>query len=44
MIAQLVLAAQAAEEQLAGMQLVYEQIASEYPATEPIQLEQEIIV
>jgi putative phage-type endonuclease len=43
-IAQLILAAQAAEEQLAGMQLVYEQIASEYPATEPIQPEQEIIV
>lgn len=43
-IAQLIVAAQAAEEQLAGMLVMYEQISSEYPATEPIQPEQEIVV
>jgi putative phage-type endonuclease len=43
-IAQLTIAAQAAEEQLAGMRLVYEQIAGEYPMTEVIQPEQEIII
>ena len=43
-IAQLTMAAQAAEEQLAGMRLVYDQIADEYPMTEVIQPEQEIII
>lgn len=43
-IAQLILAAQAAEEQLAGMQLVYSEIEKQYPPTEQIQPEQEIII
>jgi hypothetical protein len=38
------LAAQAAEEQLAGMLVLYQQIAKQYPPTEAIQPEQEIIV
>jgi hypothetical protein len=38
------LAAQAAEEQLAGMLVVYQQIAKEYPPTQAIQPEQEIVI
>jgi putative phage-type endonuclease len=44
LIAQIIAAAQAAEEQLAGMLMVYENVAAQFPATEPIQPEQEIIV
>jgi putative phage-type endonuclease len=43
-IAQLVLAAQAAEEQLARLMLLYEEAAERFPATEPIQPEQEIVI
>jgi len=44
MIAQLILAAQAAEKQLADMQAFYDQCAKQYPPTEVIQPEQEIII
>jgi putative phage-type endonuclease len=44
LIAQIIAAAQAAEEQLAGMLVIYEGLAAQFPATEPIQPEQEIIV
>jgi len=43
-IGQIIAAAQAAEEQLAGMLVIYEGLAAQFPATEPIQPEQEIIV
>ena len=44
LIAQIIAAAQAAEEHLAGMLVIYEGLAAQFPATEPIQPEQEIIV
>jgi putative phage-type endonuclease len=43
-IDQIIAAAQAAEEHLAGMLVIYEGLAAQFPATEPIQPEQEIIV
>jgi len=43
-IAQLILAAQAAEEWLKGMQDLYGETAKQYPPTEVIQPEQEIII
>jgi putative phage-type endonuclease len=43
-IAQIIAAAQAAEEQLAGMLVIYEDLATQFPATEPIQPEQEIVI
>jgi putative phage-type endonuclease len=43
-IAQLVLAAQAAEEILAGLMVRYQEAAEQFPATEPIQPEQEIVI
>jgi putative phage-type endonuclease len=43
-IGQIIAAAQAAEEQLAGMLVIYEGLAAQFPATEPIQPEQEIVI
>jgi putative phage-type endonuclease len=43
-IAQLILAAQAAEEILAGLMVRYHEAAEQFPATEPIQPEQEIVI
>jgi hypothetical protein len=43
-IGQLIAAAQAAEEQLAGLMVQYQAIAAQFPATEPIQPEQEIVI
>jgi putative phage-type endonuclease len=44
LIAQIIAAAQAAEEHLAGMLVIYEDLAAQYPATKPIQPEQEIVI
>jgi len=44
LIAQIITAAKAAEEQLAGMLVIYEDLAAQFPATEPIQPEQEIVI
>jgi putative phage-type endonuclease len=43
-IGQIIAAAQAAEEQLAAMLVIYEGLAAQFPATEPIQPEQEIVI
>jgi putative phage-type endonuclease len=43
-IGQIIAAAQAAEEHLAGMLVIYESLAAQFPATEPIQPEQEIVI
>jgi putative phage-type endonuclease len=43
-IAQLTLAAQCAEEQLAELMVRFQEAAAQFPATEPIQPEQEIVV
>jgi putative phage-type endonuclease len=43
-IGQLIAAAQAAEEQLAGLMVQYQAAAAQFPATEPIQPEQEIVI
>lgn len=44
LIAQIIAAAQAAEESLAVMLVIYEDLAAQFPATEPIQPEQEIVI
>jgi hypothetical protein len=43
-IDQLIAAAQAAEEQLADLMARYQAAAAQFPATEPIQPEQEIVI
>jgi putative phage-type endonuclease len=43
-ISQLIAAAKATEEQLGRLMLFYQSVAEQFPATEPIQLEQEIVI
>jgi putative phage-type endonuclease len=43
-IAQLILAAQCAEEQLAELMVRFQEAAAQFPATEPVQPEQEIVI